>query len=230
MNGITNTSPEQLEAFLNRPVVQGGRPQPSAQVTSNLITKVAHEAARINEQRRKVKHQTAQLRQKRSGVLRAQTRNSLTKISQYQALIAMQRAGCQLDNAVLKALPGLKKEAMAEMEALEDRVIEHDELKTELMDDLIDAASEDPAAAADMIQEATGEDVSPDEVEAAANEVAEVLVKDEVNDGPTKESSNQRARIQGWAQVTPEFVQRVILARATTKASSALQSIFRRQG
>jgi hypothetical protein len=226
MNGITNTSPEQLAAFLNRPVLQGGAPQAAPTADPDFITKVAHVAAQITEQRQRAARQEHAAMTKRSGALRASVRRSITKISQYQTLVTMQNAGYQLDPEVLKALPGLRKQAMAEMDAIEDKVVEHDQMAGELMDDLIDAAAEDPVTAAEMISEATGTDVDPEEVEAAAGQVAEVMVKDELSEGNTKESSAQKAQIKQWADRTDPFSQRIVLARATTKASHVLNQLY----
>ena len=199
------------------------------QMDPNLFTKMAAAAAELVQQRQQTAAVMHRERVKRSEALRAATRKSVSKISTYYALDALRRHGVALSPQTLQALPQMRKQAEAEMEALEDRVIEHDAAQEDLMEQLIDAAAEDPVVAAALIESNTDQEVAPEDVEQAANDVAEVMVKEEVAGGPTKESSSQRHNIREWAAACDPLTQRVVLARATYKASQAISAIQQRQ-
>jgi len=220
MSDIRNTTPENLRSFIaNAPV------QPQLALDPTAVTKIAAAVVEENERRRAEAAYVKQAAEKRSSVLRQQTRNSIMKISEYRALMTLKDAGFQLTKEAEARLPQLRKQSEKEMEALEDRVIEHDSMKEELMEDLIEGAAEDPTVAAQLIEAASGEDVTPEEVEAAADAVAEVMVKEEVQ-GNTKESSAQRAQLQKLSSSWPEFTKQVVLARSTYKASQAINRLI----
>jgi len=217
---ITTINPQALRQYVQSPSPQQGSVpyEKVAQVAANM-------AAQMVERRQHEKQSAVQAYEKRSAIIKNRVRNSLEKISTWRVYQTLHDAGYQIDAKVVEQLPHMKKVAMAEMKAIEDKVMEAKDAEDYLMEELIDAAESDPETAADLISAESGEDVAADDVEEAADEVADVIVKSELGEGGTKESAAKYRRIEEWSKNLSPFAADIIANRATYKASQVLEHL-----
>jgi len=216
---ITQISPQQLAQFV------ADRPQQQNQIS---LEKIAEAAVHQVEARQAARRQHLQKMQKRSAAIRGFVRQSVTKISAYRTYASLQQLGYQLPPEIANQMPLLKKEAEAEMEELENRVEGGADAEEELTQQLLDAAESDPVAAAELISSETGMDVTPEDIEAATDDVSESLIKSELGD-TSKESAAQRQAVHEWAQSLGPLSKQVILRRSVRKASSVLNYLAQQQ-
>lgn len=105
----------------------------------------------------------------------------------------------------------LRTKASEAAAALEDGMIMGDEADEQVLAEMVEMAIEDPVAASEVVYELTGEEVDPEELEAAAVGLVEAAIQED--EGMDKEAHvklsqvSNLAEARGWSDTAQELVQ-----------------------
>lgn len=188
-----------------------------SEVQNQITTQAARIAAEMVHNHMTGQHQYNQAMQKRSAAIRGSVRQRIQPVVDFAYYHRLKQSGVQLSHEVLRALPTMQRKASEAMASLEEDVIDGQDAKDYIVEQLLEAAAEDPITAAELISAETGDDVPPEVVDDAAEEVADSAVKEE--DGHTKESSVRARGVKALCDNLGPLTQEVLVARARTKVS-----------
>jgi hypothetical protein len=146
----------------------------------------------------------------------ARVEAALNKISSARAMAILDKVG-QLNEAGRAKLSEYMEEADAAAEELTEGMIEGALAEGELEEMLIEAAAGDPDTAADLIAAETGQEVSPEEVDSAA----EAIVSADAS-GDEEEFDKVSSALGGYGPRT----QRVLVGRAMFLKASAANAAY----
>jgi hypothetical protein len=165
--------------------------------------------ARIRAEEKVVK--ASESRVKTAQQLVINTIDQIVKVSQVAALV--EHGVIELDDDASALLGDALTKAAEDSAAIADAVAEGDMAEQQLVAGLIEAAAADPEVAAEMISEA-GDDMTPEEVLAAATDLAEVSMAEENGEDGEKTSSGAYGRLQKVSSNCSELAGEVITRMA----------------
>jgi hypothetical protein len=211
------------KASASAPATGGGS------LTELDMAKIASMVTRQLHQKTSAEQAQAQRIEANRNEWRNRTKVAISTIVKARALLLLSKtSGIKLKPEVEAQIPGLLKQAMAEEEALMGAVSEGAEAKDAVMEDLLEAAAADPEIAAALIGDHTGEEVAAEDVDGAADPLAEVMLDEQLGpvEGETKESAFQkRSSVIARLEQTDPFVKVVLSYRASYKVSQVLQKL-----
>ena len=153
------------------------RNQAAGTFTHEDVTKIASLAAQEAEQRIMYKQAAVQQERQRVAGTREKVASAMDFVTRVRMLVKHAEMG-DLTEEELEVLPELVEEASTVEDDLAGALLENEDLADAQAEALIEAASEDPELAAELIAEIDGLDVSGDDVDEASDVVAGAMLAD----------------------------------------------------
>ena len=194
----------------------------NTQLTAAQLIKIASDDAvrRIAEARH---HQMAKV--SRTKISRGLVLGQIARMTKVSQAVALYEAGAlDLDPQAVQLLSAEWAKCSEDAEAIADAVAEGDSAEQQLVAGLVAAAAQDPAAAAEIIAEVGGDQMSEDEILGAAQDLVEVDEAPETMEGE-KVSSAARARLTKVSSQCSDFAGAVI-----TQMAQNIQNYMHAQG
>lgn len=145
---------------------------------------------------------------------------AIDKISSIKALSWLAENGYITKKShptVIDQLPQLTKMSMEMEDEIAEAVRRGDAAEQDLATGLVEGAAADPEQAAALIAETTGEAISPEEVEAAAEELADMIEMAEEGDSEgvgSAEYQDKQSSYRAWAKVSHPIATAALLRMA----------------
>lgn len=206
-SNMITLSPEQLQAIM-------------AQTAHNVVQK--HSAAAMHERQVRTK-----ISQRRSAIAEL-VGEHVNRIAEYVKLsFILENQGKtlpKLSAEQIKHVQSMQPMATESLGALEQAAQDGDAAQQIALEQAIDeaAASEDPAAAMEIIQAMTDDQISPEEFEAITDAGAGQMIDEASEEEPSEESEKTSAALNQWAQGVHPVTASLFVKRSQAKAVAAV--------